>query len=130
VLVLPDDVPAHPYDVAMETAMLAPNAEVSLFSVERAERAHSARRAPDPLIPPRAPAGVGLMDFAKGSTHPAALGQQVVNFGVLRHIAADEFAFDRELAPLRPHRVERGAGEFGADALAAELRRQPRYEPA
>jgi pimeloyl-ACP methyl ester carboxylesterase len=31
VLVLPDDVPAHPYDVAMETAMLAPNAEVSLF---------------------------------------------------------------------------------------------------
>ena len=31
ILVLPDDVPAHPYDVAMETAMLAPNAEVSLF---------------------------------------------------------------------------------------------------
>jgi len=30
-LVLPDDVPAHPYDVAMETAMLAPNAEVSMF---------------------------------------------------------------------------------------------------
>ena len=31
VLVLPDDVPAHPYDVAMESAMLAPNAEVSMF---------------------------------------------------------------------------------------------------
>jgi pimeloyl-ACP methyl ester carboxylesterase len=31
ILVLPDDVPAHPYDVAMESAMLAPNAEVSLF---------------------------------------------------------------------------------------------------
>jgi pimeloyl-ACP methyl ester carboxylesterase len=31
VLILPDDVPAHPYAVAMETAMLAPNAEVSLF---------------------------------------------------------------------------------------------------
>ena len=31
VLILPDDIPAHPYDVAMETAMLAPNAEVSLF---------------------------------------------------------------------------------------------------
>jgi pimeloyl-ACP methyl ester carboxylesterase len=31
ILVLPDDVPAHPYDVAMETAMLAPNAEVSMF---------------------------------------------------------------------------------------------------
>ena len=31
VLVLPDDSPAHPYAVAMESAMLAPNAEVSLF---------------------------------------------------------------------------------------------------
>jgi pimeloyl-ACP methyl ester carboxylesterase len=31
VLVLPDDVPAHPFAVAMETAMLAPNAEVSVF---------------------------------------------------------------------------------------------------
>jgi pimeloyl-ACP methyl ester carboxylesterase len=31
VLVLPDDVPAHPYKVAMESAMLAPYAEVSLF---------------------------------------------------------------------------------------------------
>jgi pimeloyl-ACP methyl ester carboxylesterase len=31
ILVLPDDIPAHPYAVAMETAMLAPNAEVSMF---------------------------------------------------------------------------------------------------
>jgi pimeloyl-ACP methyl ester carboxylesterase len=31
ILVLPDDVPAHPYDVAMESAMLSPNSEVSLF---------------------------------------------------------------------------------------------------
>jgi pimeloyl-ACP methyl ester carboxylesterase len=31
VLILPDDIPAHPYAVAMETAMLAPQAEVSLF---------------------------------------------------------------------------------------------------
>jgi pimeloyl-ACP methyl ester carboxylesterase len=31
VLILPDDIPAHPYSVAMETAMLAPNAEVSMF---------------------------------------------------------------------------------------------------
>ena len=31
VLVLPDDVPAHPYAVAMECAMLAPKAEVSMF---------------------------------------------------------------------------------------------------
>jgi pimeloyl-ACP methyl ester carboxylesterase len=31
ILVLPDDVPAHPYAVAMECAMLAPRAEVSIF---------------------------------------------------------------------------------------------------
>ena len=31
ILVLPDDVPAHPYAVAMECAMLAPAAEVSVF---------------------------------------------------------------------------------------------------
>ncbi len=31
VLILPDDIPAHPYAVAMEAAMLAPKAEVSIF---------------------------------------------------------------------------------------------------
>jgi pimeloyl-ACP methyl ester carboxylesterase len=31
VLILPDDIPAHPYAVAMEAAMLAPQAEVSMF---------------------------------------------------------------------------------------------------
>ena len=31
VLVLPDDVPGHPYAVAMETVRLAPNAQVSLY---------------------------------------------------------------------------------------------------
>jgi pimeloyl-ACP methyl ester carboxylesterase len=31
VLILPDDIPAHPYNIAMEAAMLAPNAEVSMF---------------------------------------------------------------------------------------------------
>src|SRR5229473_2989922 len=31
VLILPDDIPAHPYAVAMETAMLALKAEVSMF---------------------------------------------------------------------------------------------------
>ena len=30
-LIMPDDVPAHPYAMAMETAMLAPNAQVSLY---------------------------------------------------------------------------------------------------
>jgi pimeloyl-ACP methyl ester carboxylesterase len=31
VLIMPDDIPAHPYKVAMEAAMLAPNAELSMF---------------------------------------------------------------------------------------------------
>ncbi|HEX3486832.1 MAG TPA: alpha/beta hydrolase [Micropepsaceae bacterium] len=31
VLILPDDIPAHPYAVAMEAAMLAPNAELSMY---------------------------------------------------------------------------------------------------
>jgi len=31
ILVLPDDVPAHPYAVAMETVRLAPNAEASIY---------------------------------------------------------------------------------------------------
>jgi len=31
VLVLPDDIPAHPYAAAMESALLAPNAQVSLY---------------------------------------------------------------------------------------------------
>ena len=30
-LILPDDIPAHPYAVAMEAAMLAPKAEVSMY---------------------------------------------------------------------------------------------------
>jgi pimeloyl-ACP methyl ester carboxylesterase len=31
VLILPDDIPAHPYAVAMEAAMLAPEAQVSIY---------------------------------------------------------------------------------------------------
>ena len=31
ILVLPDDVPPHPYKVAMEVAMLAPNSQVSMY---------------------------------------------------------------------------------------------------
>ena len=37
VLILPDDIPVHPYEVAMEAAMLAPNAEVSLFPWKQPE---------------------------------------------------------------------------------------------
>ena len=31
ILMLPDDIPAHPYKTAMEWALLAPNAQISLF---------------------------------------------------------------------------------------------------
>ena len=31
VLIMPDDIPAHPYAVAMESAMLAPKSEVSMY---------------------------------------------------------------------------------------------------
>ncbi len=31
VLIMPDDIPAHPYKVAMEAAMLAPNSELSMY---------------------------------------------------------------------------------------------------
>ena len=30
-LIAPDDVPAHPYETAMEVASLAPNAEVTIY---------------------------------------------------------------------------------------------------
>ena len=37
ILILPDDVAAHPFDIAMESALLAPNAQVSLFPWKRPE---------------------------------------------------------------------------------------------
>ena len=47
-LILPDDVPAHPYAVAMEAAMLAPNAEVSMFPWKEPKERIPLRGAPDP----------------------------------------------------------------------------------
>lgn len=38
VLILPDDIPSHPYGTAMETAMLAPNAQVSLYPWKENDR--------------------------------------------------------------------------------------------
>ena len=39
ILVLPDDIPSHPYAVAMEAVMLAPKSEVSIYPMEGAEGA-------------------------------------------------------------------------------------------
>lgn len=38
VLVLPDDIPPHPYTTAIETAMLAPNGQVSLYPWKENDR--------------------------------------------------------------------------------------------
>ena len=43
ILILPDDVPAHPYAVAMESALLAPKAEVSIYPWKE-PRSRSPRR--------------------------------------------------------------------------------------
>lgn len=37
ILILPDDTPPHPYAVAMETAQLAPSADVSLYPWKESE---------------------------------------------------------------------------------------------
>ena len=38
VLILPDDIPAHPYATAMETALLAPNSQISLYPWKENDR--------------------------------------------------------------------------------------------
>lgn len=38
VLILPDDIPAHPYATAMESALLAPNSQVSLYPWKENDR--------------------------------------------------------------------------------------------
>ena len=59
VLILPDDIPAHPYAVAMEAAMLAPNAEVSMFPwKEPKERIPLAVRQIRSFLRAHRPAGV------------------------------------------------------------------------
>ena len=59
VLVLPDDVPAHPYAVAMESARLAPNAEVSIYPWKDTEaQAAEALRHISSFLGTHAPAAV------------------------------------------------------------------------
>ena len=56
ILVLPDDVPPHPYKVAMEVAMLAPNTPGQPLSVEGHAGQGPARGAPHPHVPRVQPA--------------------------------------------------------------------------
>ena len=77
VLILPDDIPAHPYAVAMEAAMLAPNAEVSMFPwKEPKERIPLAVRQIR-SFPARAPAGpaIGsLVGWVRAKRYPSMPG--------------------------------------------------------
>ena len=68
VLILPDDIPAHPYAVAMEAAMLAPKAEVSMFPWKEPKERIPAGDPPDPLVPARASAGGGLESTSRGGS--------------------------------------------------------------
>jgi pimeloyl-ACP methyl ester carboxylesterase len=59
ILILPDDIPSHPYAVAMEAAMLAPKAEVSMFPwKEPKERIPLAVRQIRSFLRAHRPAGV------------------------------------------------------------------------
>jgi hypothetical protein len=60
VLVLPDDVPAHPYAVAMESARLAPNSEVSIYPwKETKDQVAEALRHVHSFLRAHAPVAVG-----------------------------------------------------------------------
>ena len=74
VLILPDDIPAHPYAVAMEAAMLAPKAEVSYVPVERAQGADSPGGSPNTFFPAGAPPCLDRTAFKKREAYffPAA----------------------------------------------------------
>ena len=52
-LILSDDIPAHPYAVAVEAAMLAPKSEVSMFPWKESKDRSPPDRAPNPFLPPR-----------------------------------------------------------------------------
>ena len=56
VLILPDDIPAHPYAVAMESRDARAEGRGEHVPVEGAQGADSAGGAPDPFLPPGASA--------------------------------------------------------------------------
>ncbi len=51
ILVAPDDSPPHPYKVAMEVAMLSPNAQVTLYPWKEHARARPSGGAPHQDVP-------------------------------------------------------------------------------
>ena len=55
VLVMPNDVPAHPFATAMETAELAPNSQVSPFPWTQSRSPYPGGGPPHPVLPEGAP---------------------------------------------------------------------------
>jgi pimeloyl-ACP methyl ester carboxylesterase len=75
VLILPDDIPSHPYAVAMEAAMLAPNAEVSMFPwKEPKERVPLAVRQIRSFLRAHRPAAT----YQTASVRPSALPEMMM----------------------------------------------------
>ena len=68
VLVMPDDIPAHPYAVAMEVRDARAEGRSEHVSVEGAQGADSARGAPDPFVPQGASAGDSVTNNPKTVT--------------------------------------------------------------
>src|SRR5262249_12964653 len=76
VLILPDDVPAHPYAVAMEAAMLAPKARSEHVPVEGTEGTDSSGGTPDTFLPAGASARFCL-DGSVSTRRPSTPGDRM-----------------------------------------------------
>ena len=86
ILVLPDDVPAHPYAVAMETVRLAPKAEVSIYPW-KASKDQIPQAVPGARLPPgasprdRCPLRPAVWRRSAASRFPQARGRTVRDWG-------------------------------------------------
>ena len=74
VLILPDDIPPHPYAVAMEAAHARAEGRSQHLPVEGAQGANSPGGAPDPFLPAGAPPCLDRTAFKKREAYffPAA----------------------------------------------------------
>ena len=97
-LIAPDDVPAHPYKVAMEVASLAPNSEVTIYPWEGFPGAHRRGRRPRAALPQGARTRHGwasrLTDRTRsGYARSARLAAPVRQRGIPRLAAVTGYMF-------------------------------------
>jgi hypothetical protein len=69
-LVLPDDVTAHPLQVSIDIASLAPNAEITVFPWKDSPELEGTHDQPRAHLPEAAPAGVSAIDCRQRLTSP------------------------------------------------------------